>query len=176
MSNKMRGWNSDNHFVGVIDELSLWEVELDAGFIQNNWNKELDPSTDKLLHYWKFNEPSSADMLIDSVDPNGALNRYWDAVLVPGTDRIEISSTGPGSNQAESLNGITVGAFALAGGLVVGTAIMAWIHKEPDAYGSSKGGLVYVKDDKNHNSSRGGRAPSGVSLYSHGQSTVGSDW
>jgi len=50
------GKRDNSYFDGSLDELRVWDIELDADQIQSNYNTQLNGDESGLVAYWNFNE------------------------------------------------------------------------------------------------------------------------
>jgi hypothetical protein len=84
---------SDFRFVGVIDEVRIWNVARSVNEIAADYNRTVDPTTPGLVGYWNFDE-AFADPTI--VDRSGHGN---DGTLVSGA--LRVASTAPTCNTCD---------------------------------------------------------------------------
>ncbi len=76
--------SADGYFSGMIDEVRLWDIALNANTIENEMCVTQDPNNPNLMGYWNFNDGN--DNTIEDLTGNGndgILNNegegYWDS-------------------------------------------------------------------------------------------------
>jgi RHS repeat-associated protein len=57
--------SGSDYLDGLIDELRVWEVALSNSEISNHYNQQRDITSDNLLGYWNFDEPTTMTVALD---------------------------------------------------------------------------------------------------------------
>jgi hypothetical protein len=61
-----KGANPERTLIGLMDEIRIWTVARTDDEIFDNMNKEIDPTTEGLLMYYKCNEDIYSEQLVDA--------------------------------------------------------------------------------------------------------------
>lgn len=102
------------HFIGLMDEVRIWNTDLDDTYIANNYNKIIsDPaSMANLIGYYNFDEALNNQNIFDTSNMlnNGVLG---DSLSANSYDPTRIASTAPLVPEPASICFLLLGGYAI---------------------------------------------------------------